>query len=208
VAPNDASRAQAEAAWVALRDAAEDAENMFDFARALRAWPWPENVEAEDVATYIERVYKNDCRLRGRKLDDVWSLLDRGPSGDPRADFIDAWERVRMPAGKTIWEVVVENVARLPFVPLRYRSQKYQTFVSFAGHLQRVRRKGQHIMLPVKLLAKILEVTPRMISTYRRWAIADGILTEEVPSNRENRRATEFRFHLDRFDGDRRQRSH
>jgi hypothetical protein len=163
-------------------------------------------VDTEGAASYIEATYQRYCDSARENMGDVWEVLGLTESGDPRAEFISCWERVRVPAGQTLWETVALNFERLLFVPTVCRSPKYQQFVSLAGHLQLARGKGQHILLPVVLWARFLKVSPKMISTYRRWALEAGILRKVANFNRERRRADEFVFDLERFDGHRRQR--
>ena len=45
-----------------------------------------------------------------------------------------------------------------------------------------------------------------MVSTYRDWATKAGILREEEPHSRTDKRATRFVFKLDQFEADGRQR--
>jgi hypothetical protein len=198
-------RARAETAWAALFEAAESAETLFEFARSLKAWRWTGTPEAEGIATYIEDTYERYCRVTGENMQDVWEILDLGDSGDPRGEFVSCWQRVRVPAGQSIWQVVVESAERFPFVPVFCPSQKYQTFVSLAGHLQRVRAPEQPILLPVVRFASMLGVQRQMISVYRRWALQAGILVQLESPSREQRRATKFRFRLELFDAQRRQ---
>ena len=51
-----------------------------------------------------------------------------------------------------------------------------------------------------------LGVSPRMVSAYRDWATKAGILREEEPHSRTDKRATRFVFKLDQFEADGRQR--
>jgi hypothetical protein len=202
------ARADAEAAWDAVVEAAEGAEHgMFSFARRLRAWTWPPNTTAAGVATYLENSYVRYCMTTGENVGDIWDVLGLGESGDPRAEFIVAWERVRVPEGHGLWETVEPNARQYPYIPTVAPSRKYVQFVSLAAHLQRARAQGQTILLPVGRLASMLGTTPQMVSVYRRWAVDAGILNEVQRPDRERRRATEFVFMLDQFDAKRRQLS-
>ena len=139
---------------------------------------------------------------------DAWKVLGlHCHSGDLRAEFIAAFDTIRVPAGRGLWETAAANADARPFIPIYAPSPKYVRFVSLAGHLQRARKPGQLIMLPVHRLASTLGVTPRMISQYRHWAIEAGILRVMQPHSRADKRATRFVFNLDHFAADGRERS-
>lgn len=109
-----------------------------------------------------------------------------------------AWEDVRIPAGRSLFDQVESDARNLPLKPKRFRCAKYCEFLSYAGHLQRLR--PQPIQLPVRRLAKKFSVSEMTISNYRQWAIDDGFLKETQVYSYSKKLATEFRFVLDRFD--------
>jgi hypothetical protein len=197
------SRAEAEAKWEAIREAAAAEETIFEFARTLRAWTWTGQPTGEGVARYIEEVFMR----YGPAPGDVWDVLGlESLSGDLRAEFIAAFNSIRVAAGMGLWETAAANADARPFIPTVAPSRKYVRFVSLAGHLQRARAPGQWILLPVHRLASMLGVTARMVSQYRRWATEEGILREVQPHSRPDKRATRFIFNLDQFGADGRQR--
>jgi hypothetical protein len=184
---------------------------VFAFARILRGWSWtgkdgkPMEPTAEQVADYIESVYVRHHKPIYQKWNpaqvDGLSFWDAGyiEDGDPRGEFLVAWDDIKIVEGKTLLETAEKNSSDLPLKPCKAHSQKYCQFVSFAGHLQRLRRAEQNIQLPVELLAKRFEVSPRMISQYRRWAVRDGILREMRAANSFQKQATDYRFEVDKF---------
>jgi hypothetical protein len=159
---------------------------------------------AADVVRHVEDTYEE---ATGETGSGAWDELGLNLSGDPPAAFIVAWERVRVPEGQGLWETVTANARTYPFIPKIAPSVKYVHFVSLAAHLQRARAPGQRIMLPVRRFASILGVTPQMISVYRRWAVAAGILIEVMAADPARKRATEYLVALDQFDADRLQRT-
>jgi hypothetical protein len=117
---------------------------------------------------------------------------------DPRAEFIDTWDRVKTPASMDALTVASQDAHRLPLRPKRSYSAKYCELVSVAGHLQRG-RPDQVIALPVERIAEILECDRKSVTRYLKFAVREKLLasvSECVPHHR----AAEFRFASDRFD--------
>ena len=81
--------------------------------------------------------------------------------------------------------------------PEDLRLERYNRFLSIAGWLQ-VQHDSESIHLPVEKLAKILNVTPQSVSTWRILAKRQGLLTETAAYQR-NKKATEFRFAVEKF---------
>jgi hypothetical protein len=184
--------------WEEIAAAAGQA-TVFEFARALRGGPWSREATAAGVADYIENVHE-----QAGEAGNAWDALDRllvhSDSGDTRADFIAAWDRVRIVPGDTPWSAAEKSARAHPLIPNFRPSAKYVRFISFAGGLQRVARPGAPIILPCERFASTLGVSARMVSEYRHWAIARGLLHVVREHNRASGEATEFRFALDRFD--------
>ena len=75
--------------------------------------------------------------------------------------------------------------------------ERYNMFLSIAGWLQ-VQRGSESVYLPVEKLAKILNVTARSVSNWRTIAKRQELLTETAAYQR-NKKATEFRFAVEKF---------
>jgi hypothetical protein len=194
--------------WTKLSDAGVEAISesgtsplaMFTFARILRGWTWTaENLTAADVADYIERMYALGCPADA-PTDNAWDELGLNESGDGRAEFLDAWNKVRLPIGVKLFDYALEAAKKHPFIPTVQHSPKYVQFVSIAAHLQRCRRKGQAILLPVEHLAAQLGVSAMNISRYRVWAMEAGILKSTSAAAFRAGVATTFLFQLRQFD--------
>jgi len=174
---------------------------LFDFVRLIMAHPEMQELDASTAAVRVEDVLRHLPDFDSRV--DVWDQFfsDRGFE-DYRSEFINCWEKIRTPFGFDAIKEAIRKAKEKPLVPQWDRGDRFALFVSIAGWLQ-VRQGGCPIELPVERLAKELSVTPNMVSTYRRWAIADGLLTKIKdyvrPSNGSRGRATEFRFSIEMF---------
>lgn len=175
----------------------------FCFARILRSWEWrrPRTGESflptpDEAAGYLEAVYV--AAYPKQKPEAFWNLFE-GVKGDGREEFLWAWGQVRVPEGKTLWNMVDASARALPLQPGLRRSDGYCQFLSHAGHLQRLRPR-QNIQLPVHHLARKFGVTAMTLSRYRRWAIEDGFLRQEQAHDHLHGQATEFRFLVEKFD--------
>jgi hypothetical protein len=76
--------------------------------------------------------------------------------------------------------------------------ERYNKFLSIAGWLQR-QRPDKSIVLPVAKIASELGVTAQMVSLWRRRAQKQGLLKEVECYNVERKKATRFRFAMERF---------
>jgi hypothetical protein len=179
--------------------------SVFHFARGLKAWglrfPDAQPVTGEDAAEFVEKRFERARKAQASTGEDAWDALDlETDSGDVRGEFVAAWDSIRVPAGQTLWEAAEQNARNDPYIPEnRAKNAKYVVFVSIAAHLQRALPPGENIALPVGKLATILKVSEKMVSQYRAWAVTDELLKEVVPYSREKKRATRFRFALEKF---------
>jgi hypothetical protein len=117
---------------------------------------------------------------------------------DPRAEFIDAWDKVKTPANMDALTVASQEAQRLPLRPKRSYSHKYCELLSLAGHLQRG-RPGQVIALPVERTAEMMNCDRKSVTAYLKFAVKEKLLTK-VSECVPHQRAAEFRFASDRFD--------
>lgn len=106
--------------------------------------------------------------------------------------------RVRFAKGRGPLDWAIAIAAQYPLTdPEELGLERYNRFLSIAGWLQ-VQRGSESVYLPVEKLAKILNVTPRSVSTWRTLAKRQGLLTETAAYQR-NKKATEFRFAVEKF---------
>ena len=201
--------------WAELAEAAAEASedtlagmgyaSPFHFARALRAFdfssPDGRRLSGEDVAEYVEATFEHVQTALPLSDEDAWEALPLySESGDIRAEFVRAYDTVRVPKDHGLWQTALQNARERPFTPKEHaKNPKYVLFVSVAGHLQLALPRGAEISLPVKKVAAVLNVSEQMVSVYRGWAVEAGLLREVQAYNRERHFATRFRFALDRF---------
>jgi hypothetical protein len=76
--------------------------------------------------------------------------------------------------------------------------ERYNKFLSIAGWLQR-QRPDKSIVLPVAKIASELGVTAQTVSLWRRRAQKQSLLKEVERYNVERKKATRFRFAMERF---------
>jgi len=106
-------------------------------------------------------------------------------------------DKVRCAANEDAIQVAWSDAKKRPLIPRRLYSKKYSQFVSVAGYLQLAKPQAA-IFLPIERIGELLGCDHKMISTYRKFAIAEEILeltAEAVP----HKRAAEFRFSLPMF---------
>src|SRR5437868_12941453 len=136
------------------------------------------------------------------KNADQWiSCFVDSDSDDPKVEFIQTWDRVRLPAGMDMLDLANRQAKTLPLKLKISHSEKYERFVSIAGHLQRL-RPGLPIFLPEQKLAAILGCRYQTVGWYRAEGVKHGLLKELSKHDYGRRRATEFEFNLDLFDWD------
>lgn len=173
---------------------------LFSFVRLLKRYPELRELDGNSVADKIETIMRNWPDYHPQS--DVWESVfwDRGDE-DFRLEFINCWQRARIPAGYDCVQEAFRLANEEPLVPPVNHGTTYALFISVAAHLQAMQGELP-IMLPVKRLAKELGVSPNMISIYRALAKKDGLLAEVqscVCPGRGRGRATEFRFASEKF---------
>jgi hypothetical protein len=106
--------------------------------------------------------------------------------------------RVRIAKGGGPLDYAIGMADQYPITdPEDLRLERYNRFLSIAGWLQ-VEQGSKPVYLPVEKLAKLMNVTPRAVSTWRAIAQRQGLL-KEVPAYERHKKATEFRFAVERF---------
>lgn len=153
----------------------------------------------EAIANYLEQQYANYQKWLGTPLRGTNFWAEEFPQFGGREEFLVTLQQVRIPAGKTLLDVAKENAKQGPLEPLVRHSPTYCRFISIAGHLQRARAPGQTIQLGVEKFGRILGVDPKMVSQYRKWAVEDGILELVKKHNTAAALASEFIFHVEKF---------
>jgi len=132
-----------------------------------------------------------------------WGVVDDELTDeDAYLEFVTAWNNVQFKIGETPLDLAYRKSleARLPMErgdePVK---QGYCRFVGLAGWLQ-VIMGDCSIMLPCEKTAALFSVSPMTISRYREMAIVDGYLSISRKHSRVERRATEFRFDISKFE--------
>lgn len=117
------------------------------------------------------------------------------------AIFIRHWKAIRYIPGESAIDTAVRLAAQHPLCTHESADgslPKYRRLVSIAGWLQYAQR-GQNIMLPTRLLSRLLGVSPRSISTYIGLAIDEELLERVKSYPPSAKMADEYRFRVDRF---------
>jgi hypothetical protein len=155
--------------------------------------------DPEAIADFLEEQYAAFWRHWGRsgRGADFWA--DKFPQYNGREEFLVTLQQVRVPDGKSLLELAIERAREHPLEPIVRHSPAYRRFISIAGHLQRARAPGQTIQLGVEKIGKILEVDPKMVSQYRKWAVEECILQQVRKHNTAAGLTAEFIFHVQKF---------
>ncbi len=155
----------------------------------------------------ILKAHPTICELPTRT---AWELTRRhavafGGGSDPEdaeAEFFDAWDSVRLPAGVNPLDEALRRARQTPlglFQGGKERPNGYKLFISLAGWLCVV-IGSDRIKLPCEAVAAVLGVTPMTISRYRKFAIVDGYLIKLMNNQLKvcgDDVATTFRFKVE-----------
>jgi len=170
--------------------------SLWEFTRWIKARKEVRGLNGYDGARMVEVVLTRHTA----KGKDPWDFHfgNLVLISDPRAEFIDTWDKVKIPANMDALTVASQGAKERPLRPTRIYSSVYCEFVSLAGHLQRG-RPGQVIALPVERIAEILNCNRKSVSLYLKFALREGLITK-VSDCVPHHRAAEFTFAIDRFD--------
>jgi hypothetical protein len=171
---------------------------MFRFVRSLKADP---ELSFLDCFTAAEKVEHCLCSLADPDTPgplDVWELWFP-KSSDPRAEFTATWDKIRFPGDTHVLQTAFEISLQQPLEPARAYSHRYSRFVSLAGHLQRL-RPGLVIKLPVVNVARLLICDSTSVSSYRHWAVKEGLLRKIREHDFNRSLCSEFIFAVEAFD--------
>ena len=173
---------------------------LWEFVRLVKGRREFAKLGGYDVARTLDIVLRRIATGCVASGDDQWDYhfgnLDA--VGDPRAEFIDSWDKVRTPANMDALCTAWQSATEFPLGPRREYSNKYCEFLSLAGHLQHA-RPDKEIALPVERIAAELKCDRKSVGMYLKFAIKEGLLartSECVPLHR----AAEYRFAIERFD--------
>ena len=173
---------------------------MFEFTRWIKGHSRLGDLSGFDAAGVVEPVLiqlmAEDGNHAVSESVDAWAYHFEG-SDDPRAEFIDTWDKVKIPANMDALGLAWREAERLPLKPQKRYSEKYCLLISLAGHLQRSRPRDP-IALPLVRIGKLLGCDRKCISGYLRFAVKERILQKSA-DHIPHRRATEFRFDTNRF---------
>lgn len=117
------------------------------------------------------------------------------------AIFVHHWKAVRYLPGETPVTAALRLAERYPLSTIESKDgflPQYRKLVSVAGWLQYVQR-DQNILLPTRLFAQLLGVSPRSVSTYIGIAIDEQLLVRVKKYPPQAKMADEYRFQIDRF---------
>jgi hypothetical protein len=168
---------------------------LFAFSRWVKGrLEFPAEIDGFGAAEIVEHALSK----LAPKGEDPWEYHFADlPTGDPRAEFIRTWGKIRSAANQDALQIAWTEAQRLPLRPKRSYSEKYCRFLAIAAHLQRS-RPDQPICLPIERIGKLLKCDHKMVSVYRQFATQENIL-EPTAKAVPHRRAAEFMFALRLF---------
>jgi hypothetical protein len=166
---------------------------MWEFVRRAKRHPQLRKLPGFEAANIVERVIYGWFGSI-RSVDPWQSLFPE--SEDPKVEFIYTWPRIKWAA--SVLELAQEEAAHLALEPLECCSPQYARFVSIVGHLQR--NVDGAIVVPCTKFAQILGCSAMAVSRYRSLAIDAGILRMQCRGIRQQRKADEFTFAVEKFD--------
>lgn len=175
---------------------------MFVFVRELMRFPWADDWrdDPERIADLIEQVHAwRSARFREfeRKtaddpgLGDFWEF--NLPHSGGREEFIALWLGMRYPPGADPLQLALADATQSPVQVEGPRSLIYQKVISIAFHLQR-RAGDRDIALPQERIARLLNVSQRIISAYLTLAVRRGLLRPVAGHNHAAKLAKRYRF--------------
>ncbi len=175
---------------------------LFAFARFCKAHPLIGDVPENEAMTTIEWIMRewDDFPVDHDPWEHFFPKAGDGQAA--RVDFMVSWTRVRHVPFRDTLAAALEMAMERPLVPPRNRGALYPVFISLAGWLQKL-TAGDTIFLPTRTIGPLLGCDPRTISGLRRLAVQDGLLRivkKHSFRNSGKRRATEFRFPVERFE--------
>jgi hypothetical protein len=191
-----------------LDDQAEWQSEGFYFVRLVKAHPDMVRKDADQAVALVDKTMaKLVKQLPAKERFDPWEHYLGVGKEDVYAEFYDQWDKIRHLPGFSPLANALEMAKRRPLSVLaehkRAFAANYEVFISLAGWLQ-VDMGDTPILLPVEQVAELLGVTPKSVSRYRQWAVADGYLRElreaQFGGPGQDGRATEFVFDIARWE--------
>ena len=143
---------------------------LWEFTRWIKARRELARFDGYTVARLVQQVLAPHTPHDGDPWEHHFGHLDS--IDDPRAEFIDTWDKVKTPANMDAVTVAYQEAQRLPLRPKRSYSRKYCELLSLAGHLQRG-RPNQAIALPVERTAETLKCDRKSVTRYLKFALND-----------------------------------
>jgi len=183
---------------------------MFIFVREMQRYDWTPTYrdDPEVVADLIEGMHsvKNEefrqwMRIPAGErphLDLFWTCY-QGELGGDREDFIALWLTMRWRPGEDPLVTAYDDAIRQPLQIQGPSSRIYRQILSIAYHLQ-LRQPKRYIMLPQERIAKLLNVSQKIVSDYVRHATSKGLLRVVSSHNFTARQARRYFFNLQRVE--------
>jgi hypothetical protein len=174
---------------------------MFGFARLCKAHPELTALSSDTAMQAVQRVmYRwQDCPGTSSPWEHFFPDAESGDAAC--VDFMNSWDAIRHVPFQDLLQIALRLAGDRPLAPIANRGNLYPRFVSLAGWLQNLRGE-QSIMLPTRTIGPLLECDQRTISSLRKFAVKDGLLTVVKPHRFRpggKGEATEFRFAVEQF---------
>lgn len=142
----------------------------WDMVGALKGISCLGALEGYEAIPILEQILD----VQGYELSD----LGYDSEGEAVDDLEALWENRKMALGEAPLEAALRMAKNRPVTFQTNRiSENYQLFLNIGYRLQEM-RGDDYIVLPVVRMAKILGVSWRRVTDYRRYAKADGYLRD------------------------------
>jgi hypothetical protein len=184
-----------------------DRNPVWFFVVAIRAHPELKDLQAMEAFQTVNRELKAEYNPDGSAP--TWAFVSRERFGLD-ALFLQAWESVRMPAGKRPLQIAYDRAMVRDIVLGVREVGLIGLVVAIAAELQLIVGNA-NIILPVRALADVLRgdddhCDKNKAGAIIGMAVACGYLEKKreaqigTPSKQKPRRAAEFRFNLEKID--------
>lgn len=180
---------------------------LWAFTQVLKTHPDFSDADAGDAIEMVEAIIvrwaaaKFGLREHRRLEAKGWAEYFSIERDDAIAQFTDIWAKVRLPYRADPLRLALRRAKADPLHftddVLSLQTGTYRAFITLAAWLQ-VITGSEPILLPVHSVAPLLGVRPKTISIYREAAIADQFLAIDTAHHSTAKRATRFRFNVNR----------
>jgi len=116
---------------------------------------------------------------------------------DVAVAYASAHDAVKFLPGETLLSAAAREAEQQPLTPPQPRSKGYKKFLAMVAACARKMQSAQ-IAIPIEAWGEALHVRPATVSSYRKWAVEDGLLVLTHEYSLAARRANiyDVKFHI------------